>query len=165
MAGRIGNRNWIRNKNFYQDATNQRGRYPLLRVASGDESYTPIESNFRNSLAASNCMLLSSEYNLAANCVRFPNYTRKILYIAKKSSGNETERNEQIYCRTKRKTRGKKTPTPNPPSSQGPAVAIAHAAPPRSSASSGGRSRGSPCGCCPWRLRAAAARRPHSPTP
>ena len=29
----------------------------------------PTDSNFLNSLAASNCMLLSSEYNPAAHCV------------------------------------------------------------------------------------------------
>jgi hypothetical protein len=39
----------------------------------------PTDSNFLNSLAASNCMLLSSEYNPAAHCVRFANCTRKIL--------------------------------------------------------------------------------------
>ena len=35
----------------------------------------PIESIFLNSLAASNCALLSSEYNPATDCGRFASYT------------------------------------------------------------------------------------------
>ena len=35
----------------------------------------PIESIFLNSLAASNCTLLSSECNPATNCGRFASYT------------------------------------------------------------------------------------------
>lgn len=50
-----------------------------MRNNTGKETtYIPIESKFLNSVAASSCMLLSSEYNPAANCVRFANYTRKV---------------------------------------------------------------------------------------
>lgn len=42
---------------------------------SGKERNAPIESIFLNSLAASNCTLLSSECNPATNCGRFASYT------------------------------------------------------------------------------------------
>ena len=83
------------------------------------------------------------------------NRTNKSAVTEKENKNHKTKQNGTNKSTVERKGEQEgKRPIPrlNQPSSQGPVVAVAHVAPPRSNASSRGHPRSSPCGCCPWRF-------------